>query len=115
MYQLDVNFDLNSFVGKKVLQICYSASEISISWNNEEWLQFMGPFSINGKYIDVIYPVKSDFGLLDLIEKKVTDAKTNQARDSLILVFDNKYELVLIGNPFYESFILKSEQGTIIV
>lgn len=119
MYKIPENFNINSLSNIVISQIAFGLNSITL-YHNKGFIQFSGGFSIRfGDQIihhNEVYPVQDDFGLLKLLlEKAVTDVQTNEERNSLILEFENKITLVLIGNDQYESFTLNHNGREIIV
>ncbi|MEO8820891.1 MAG: hypothetical protein ABI374_08630 [Ginsengibacter sp.] len=109
MYKIPENSDLSTIKNQVISQIAFTLNFITIFFD-KGFIQFSGGFSFNfsdqSNIYDEVYPVKNDLGLLRILEKKITNIDINNNRDKLTIHFEDKSELCLIGNKFYESFII---------
>lgn len=110
MYKIPLEFDVNTLKGQLIIQIAFGLNYIIFLFDNG-FVQLSGSFSIyfnnrKTKYNEV-FPVTSDLGLLNLLEKQIIKAEVNENRSTLILEFEAGTTLELIGNEEYESYRIK--------
>ena len=109
MYQIPINFDASTLENQIVFQIAFGLNFITLFFD-KGFIQFSGSFSLrhSGQSFDYneVYPLDNDLGLLKLLEKKITGVEINENRDILNVQFENESELRIIGNKFYESFLI---------
>ena len=109
MYTIPRNFDISILKDKVLNQIAFGVNFITLFFN-EGFIQITGSFSFNynGRQdnYDEVYPVKNDFGLLQILEKKIINVKLNDKRDKLEINFEDGAILCLVGNEMYESFTI---------
>ncbi len=120
MYKIPLNFDIQKLKEKQVQQICFSINSITISFGIDEFINIETDFSIIDKLgkcqvTSQLYPIASDYGLLQLLEKSIIDVATNELRDVLTLGFEEGMIIKLHGNPSFESFVIKLGSEKIIV
>lgn len=110
MYKIPENFDFSTFKGRTISQISFGLNVIIIFFSPEIYVQWSGRFKISRENVktnfDEVYPVKSDFGLLAFLEKKVETVYTNENRNNLLLIFDDESVIEIIGDDAFESFTL---------
>ncbi len=111
MYTIPKDFDLKMLNGALVQQICFGINNIFILFENIGIVKIEGYFSLSfhdkEKRVYNVYPVSHDFGLLRLLEKKIVSIAANEARNSLIINFEEGMELTLIGDSNFESYSIK--------
>ncbi len=109
MYKIPENFNLECLKDSLITQITFGLNVIVLSYNNG-FIQITGRFSIfsSGKLKnhDEVFPVRSDFGLLEILEKKILDVSINNSREELSIEFENGVILYLIGQEFFESYVV---------
>lgn len=117
MYKIPSDFNSERLCGQTITQICYGINTISIMIDIG-YIGFEGSFVFknNGERVEVdeIYPAK-DWGLLNLLEKKITNIEIDSERTILTLHVEDNMLLSLIGTPFYESFSVKIDGKEFIV
>lgn len=116
MYKVSESFDITILKGIVINQITFGLNFISLLFNRG-FIQINGSFSISysGKQYsyDEVYPVKNDFGLLQILENKVISILINDNRDEMEIEFENGLKLCLIGNEMYESFIISIDENVV--
>lgn len=118
MYKIPLEFNISSLDGERITQIAFGLNYITFVFN-KGFIQFSGSFSINFgnqelEYNDV-YPIKNDFGLLQLLEKSIIKVLVNDLRNILTLQFEGGAILNLIGDDYYESYRIKIMEQEIII
>jgi hypothetical protein len=118
MYKIPKEIDVSTLKNEVVSQISFTLDHIFLSLNNSA-IQFSGPFifkfnGIEWKQEDV-FPVNSDFGLLNLLGKKVQEIFCNNERTDLNIEFEDNLFLKLESNNSYECFELNIDGKRIIV
>ena len=112
MYSIKENYDLLRLKNKIINQIIYGLNVISLIFDGG-YIQICGAgfsFEKEGKrlYFHELYPVRTDFGLLTLLEEKISNVEINDPdRDKLTIEFANGSKLYLEGNSNYEAFIIE--------
>ncbi len=118
MYKIPENFNVNALQGEVIFQISYGLNFITLFFS-KGFLQFEGKFVTifkgHSQEYDEVYPVKNDFGLLQLLEQKIVDVNLSNGRNDLILLFENEFSLTLISNEAYESYTIRLNEEEIIV
>jgi hypothetical protein len=118
MYRIPKNFDLSKLRGKTISQVAFTINTISLYIENGN-ITFSGGFSLFTKKGILerheVYPVQGDFGLIDLIEREITEAQTNNEDNELIIRFQDDTFLTLYGNENYESYSITLDGQEIIV
>lgn len=116
---IPTEFDLNKFKNSSVIQISFSLNTINVFFESVGFVTINGSFSIfldqNVFNYREVYPVKNDFNLLKLLEKKVVDVFTNEQRNILTYVFEDNIILKLIGDDMYESYRINVNGNEIII
>ena len=110
MYSIPDDFKIESLKDASVSQLSFSVNTITISFENSDFINIQGSFSISFdqekfEYAE-IFPVKEDLGFLRLLGKKVTNVELNLKRDTLKLEFEGNIILELVGTEMYESFTI---------
>lgn len=109
MYKIPEGFNKDSIKNNTISQIAFGLNFITLFFSNG-FIQFSGGFSIlfdnQKKEYEEVYPVKKDYDILMLLEKKIIDVKINNERNVLTLEFEGAIILELIGSKEYESYIL---------
>ena len=107
MYKIAEELDISRLKHQNITQISFGLSYILLTLNNSS-IQFSGPFifKFDGKVYETeeVYPVVSDFGLLNLLEKKIEEIICDDERVSLTLEFSEGSFLLLKSNEMYECF-----------
>ena len=111
MYKIPTNYNIEKLRGAIVETISFSPNTIVISFGNNGLIAIEGFFSFSldskkNEYTE-LYPIKSDFRLLNLLGLAVTNLIINKNRNSLVITFDKNCELELNSNEMYESFKIK--------
>jgi hypothetical protein len=118
MYKLPEEINITKFKHQIVVQISFGLNYILLSLTNYS-IQFSGPFLFRygeKEYErDEVYPVNSDLGLLNLLEKKIEAIYCNSERTSLTIEFGKNSLLSLKSNEMYESFEINIDGKRIIV
>jgi hypothetical protein len=118
MYKIAEDINLNSLKNLIISQISFGLNYILLSMDDSS-IQFSGPFlyKYNGMQFerDEVYPVNSDFGLLNLLEKEIEDIYCNDERTSLTIHFGDDFILCLKSNEMYESFEMNIDGKRVIV
>jgi hypothetical protein len=118
MYKIPESLDINKFKGKTLSQIAFGLNYILLMFDNCS-IQFSGQFlfKFEGQEFEreEVYPVNSDFKLLNLLEEKIESIYCNQERTTLIIYFTKDSFLSLKSNEMYESFELNVEGERVIV
>ncbi len=118
MYKIPEDFNVNSIKNDIISQIAFGLNFITLFFSNG-LIQFSGSFSFlydSRKHeYEEVYPVQDDFGLLNLLEKRIVQVSVNNERNVLILEFETGAILELISNKEYESFRLNIDGKEIIV
>ncbi len=118
MYKIPEEFKISEIINEEINQIGFGLNYVTLFYN-KGFIQFSGSFSFqhSGRKDDFneVYPVKDDFGLLKLLGKKITQIKTNDGRNILILWIDHNIILKLIGSKEYESYIINIHGKEVIV
>ncbi|OIP01217.1 MAG: hypothetical protein AUJ98_05200 [Bacteroidetes bacterium CG2_30_33_31] len=107
MNKIPEDFKIASLEGELISQIAYGINYISIFFD-KGFIQIEGRFKLINRNIhaeyDELYPVNHDFGLLLLLEKKISKVIINKDRDRLALLFNMDLSLEIISDKEYESF-----------
>ncbi len=109
MYKIPESFDISVLKSEIINQIAFGLNFVTLFFN-KGFIQISGSFSFRylGKQFNYyeVYPVKNDFGLLQILEKKITDVTLANNREELKIEFEGGVILCLMGNEMYESFII---------
>jgi hypothetical protein len=101
---------INKIVNKTISSVSYGLNVITLGFSNGN-IYFSGSFMISFKnkrfLYDEVFPVTNDFGLLELLEKRIV--KVNNIDDGICFSFENECSLELYCNEYYESFTLNIE------
>ncbi len=112
MRKVSKSFDVSILRNEIIIQVAFGLNYVLLLYS-KGFIQFSGCFSIEQNSdqdnYDEVYPVKSDLGLLQLLEKKITSISLNEKSKKLNLKFEDGISLCLIGNERYESFIIKND------
>jgi hypothetical protein len=117
MYKIPENFNISQLKGEVIFQIAFGLNFVSLFFD-KGYINIEGSFFIsinNQKNQFNVYPIQNDFGLLQLLEKKIIEAETNIERDRLVLLFENEYSIELVGDIGYESYTIRIGEDEIIV
>jgi len=118
MYGLPATFDASEFTGKELLQVCFTANTISLSFEDDIAITIMGSFIYHAgadtKAEKQMVPVSSSI-LMCLAGKQVRLAEAE--RDgTLTLYFDNNHILTILDDSkAYESYSIRIGAREIIV
>lgn len=86
------------FMGETVYQVSFGINFITVFFS-KGFIQIEGSFStiFENKTCDFcqVYPVKHDFSLLKLLERKIIEIDINSDRNVLVLTFES-------GKPHYQ-------------
>jgi len=119
MYKIPVDFNLDVLKGATINQISFGINLIVIFIEKVGFISIDGSFSFmfenNKTYYEEICPNKSDFGLLNLLEKKIVEIIVSEDRENLTLNFEDNVTLTLIGNKMYETYRLNFNGREIII
>jgi hypothetical protein len=118
MYKIPTDFNLRKIENERISQIAFSLNSVSLFFN-DGFIQFSGSFSLfyqnqESNYYEV-YPVRTDYRLLNLLEKKIEKISVDDERTILIIKFEDEIILKLIGMKEYESYKININQKEIIV
>jgi len=118
MYGLPATFDASEFIGKELLQICFTANTINLSFEDDIAITILGSFvyqtSANTRAEKQILPVASS-SLMCLAGKLVRLAEA-QRDGTLTLCFDNNHILTILDDSkAYESYSIRVGGREIIV
>ncbi len=109
MYKIPESFDILVLKSEVINQIAFGLNCITLFFD-KGFIQFFGSFSFGylGKQFnyDEVYPVKNDFGLLQILEKEIKNVTLANNREELKIEFEGGVTLCLMGNEMYESFII---------
>lgn len=109
MYKIPENFDISVLKDEVINQIAFGLNFITLFFN-KGFIQITGSFSFTfsgkQKNYNEVYPVVNDFGLLRILEKKVTNVSLNANRDVFIIKLEDGLTLCLKGNEMFESFMI---------
>lgn len=112
----DNHIFIKKLEGKIITQVSFSLNTILLFFS-EGYIQISGGYSVQAKgkshIIDEVYPVKSDNGLLNLLELSIKRIEIDDDNKCLKLFFDNKVELNLLSDDHYESLLIKIDQEEI--
>lgn len=118
MYKIPEDFYINSITNQAITQIAFGLNFVTLFFSIG-LIQFSGSFSFlcNGRkqQYQEVYPVQDDFGLLNLLEKRIVQVSVNKERNVLTLEFESGAILELISGKNYESFKLIIDGKEIIV
>src|SRR5690606_37321205 len=118
MYKIPEEIDITKLKNQILSQITFGLNYILLTFNNSS-IQFSGQFFFRFCEQDYekeeVYPVHSDYGLLNLLEKKIEAIYCNEERSSLTIEFGENSFLVLKSSEMYESFELNIEGKRVIV
>jgi hypothetical protein len=118
MYRIPESFNLSDIKDETISQIAFGLNFVTVFFNRG-FIQFSGSFvlHVDGKRFDYVevYPVKNDFGLLKLLEKKIVKVFTNDERNDLTIEFDTGIILQLKSVGQYESYTLNIDGQEVIV
>lgn len=118
MYKIPESLDFKKFKGQTLSQIAFGINYVMLTFDNFS-IQFSGQFvfKFSGQEFesDEVYPVSSDFKLLNLLEEKIESVYCNLERTSLTIYFPKDSFLSLKSNEMYESFELNIEGERVIV
>lgn len=118
MYKIPEEVDITKFKNQTLSQLTFGLNYILLTFNNFS-IQFSGQFyfRFDGKDYEKeeVYPVYSDYGLLNLLEKKIEAIYCNEERSSLTIEFGENSFLTLKSSEMYESFELNIEGKRVIV
>lgn len=107
MYRLSEELDVTKLNDKIISQISFGLNCIVLISDNCS-IQFSGPFlfKFDGKIFEreEVYPISSDFGLLNLLEKKIDKIYCNDERTTLTIEFGEDLFLILKSNDMFECF-----------
>ena len=119
MYQIPHDFEITTLRNEVISHIAFGLNVITIFFHKGLLIQFSGPFSIHyeGKTFsfEEVCPVSNDFGLLQLLEKKIIDVSINEARTTLSLTFETEVIVSLLSDEWYESFEIHINERRIII
>lgn len=119
MYKIPLTFDISNLIGKQIQQVCFSINTVTLSFGVDEFINIETEFSIdkhgNSSSSGELYPVSTDYGLLELMEKSILRVEINESRDGLALTFDDNIILRLNSKANYESFSIKIGKEKILV
>lgn len=120
MYEIPNNLDLTKLYLQTVNAITFTSNTINILFENfHNHIQTYGDFSLVLKNeifeCDEIFPIKSDYGFIHLIGKKLINTEVKQDNCMLSLLFEEEIVLNLRSSPSYESFIIHLGDEEIII
>ena len=118
MYGLQEDFDTTVFVGRELIQICFSANTINFAFSDDISITLASSFVYSNASNDVsrkqAVPVSSS-SLMHLIGHRI-DAATASSDGTLGLVFDDGHNLALLDDSKdYESYSIRIGDKEIIV
>ena len=119
MYTIPLESNIEKLKGNSVVQICYTVNSVSVFFENIGFIGIEGSFLFTdgNKHVNVddFFPLKEDWGLLHLLEKKLINIEIDSERTDLTLYFEENKSLTLFGNPQYESYSINIDGRRIIV
>ena len=108
MYKIPQNNNYFTLNGKKIIQITFGLNFVTLFFENG-FIQFSGAFYVENnrksKNYDEVYPVNSDYGLLEFLDKEVVNVSILENNEALGLDFQDNFKLILKSNEFFESFV----------
>jgi hypothetical protein len=115
--QIPESFDPKILKEENLIMICINANQVNFHFDSQLSISVEYEISIEKdsqhQQFSVFY-MKSDYGLLDLLENKIVDAYTDVERRDLRLKFANNTIITSIGHEFYESYSLSRNQDVIL-
>ena len=118
MYSLPKDINLEKIKNETISQIAFGINYVLLVFTKSS-IQFSGPFSFKSKgrieTRDEVYPVDFDFGLLQLLEHKITHINCSSERTSIVIVFEDGSELSILSSEMYESYEINMDGERIIV
>lgn len=119
MYLIPEDFDSMLLENSFITQISFSVNTISLFFEEIGYITIEGNFSFERKgqkmeYKD-IFPIRSDFGLLNLLEKKLINLDIIDERSGLKLEFEDNMVVYLVGIDNYETFKINIKGKEIVI
>jgi hypothetical protein len=119
MYKIPLDANIERLIGHPIIQICFTLSSISIFFEKGRFITMECSFVLTEgtKQVSVeeVYPVKKEWGLLSLLEKKLINIQIDDDRTSLALYFEDNKTLKLLADPMYESYFINIDDNEIII
>lgn len=122
MYKLDATFDHISLLDSIVVSVSYFVSEIRILFsNNSKYKEIVifGSLCIEIKgekrHFNEIYPINEDYGLLNIIDRKVTEVKINDSRTELSIFFGEHIVISIENDDFFETLHIRDGDGKTLI
>ena len=117
MYKIRSNFT-KKLKNKVINEISFGLNVIVLRFVGGG-IQFSGSFSIEinnqiNNYNEV-YPVRNDYHLLKVLEKKIISVSINENLNSLSFCFEENIKLILYSNDNYESFRIFNDGNEIVI
>lgn len=117
MKKIPESFDPKILKEENLIMICINASQVYFHFDSQLTITVEYEIGIeieNQFHQFSVFYMKSDYGLLDLLENKIVDAYTDVERRDLRLKFSNNTIITLIGHEFYESYSLSRNKNVIL-
>lgn len=109
MYTLPDSFDTKILLDERLIMICFNSSQVYFHFDSHLMITIDGEFIVEKDFkIEKYHPylLKSDCGLLELIETTITDCYTDVARKDLRIKFSNSMIVTLLATENYESYLI---------
>lgn len=110
MLPIPHDIDLNSLREKIVTEVCYSATTITVHFQDTAYISIDGYFAFRYKKQRHEYyklaPIKDDYNLLKLLGAEVTDVFLNSNRDGMTIKFNEGSRLELMGHQIDDSYTI---------
>ena len=118
MFGLPKDFNASVFVGQELIQICFTANTIHLTFDREVTITLLSSFvekhGLNEMSRRETVPVLSS-GLMRLIGQKVSSA-SSESDGTLTLEFEDGNTLICLDDsPSYESYSIRVGDKEIIV
>lgn len=110
MLPIPHDIDVNSLRERKVTEVCYTSSGITLYFDEVAYITINGYFAFrHGKQRHEYYkitPVNGDYGLLSLLDAEVSEVYLSNHRDSMSIEFTNGNRLELMGHKIEDTYTL---------
>jgi len=118
MYKIPCDFDCKELINEHLNCIGFGVNYVILHFN-KGFIQFSGKFIVKNNFktksYDEVFPLKHDFGLLLFLNKKIIAINISNNQNNLELIFEESLNIELIGDKFYESFIVNINQQEVII
>jgi len=118
MYSIPENFDPEKLTSRVIEQISFTLNSVCLSIGRGDFICINNSFYLEERGINIfheIFPVETDFGLLNLLEKKILRIEVSQNRKELLIFIENDSVLKLCNDDNYESYSIRLDNEDIIL